>query len=101
MDNLAAFLVLIIAIAAFITLGGLVLMMSVGAIFSKRQLVTSWPAEQEHTFQIYEHHNATSNGRAWAASLGAAVFVFIFAAGVYAGVEPDHKDLGKDMNMSN
>jgi hypothetical protein len=30
-----------------------------------------------------------------------AITVLVVALGIYAGVEPDHKDLSKDMNMSN
>jgi hypothetical protein len=101
MESLAATLVLINFIAAFITLGGLVVMMSFGAIFSRRQLVTSWPHEQEHSFAVYEHQNASSSAKAWMASLASAVALFILVVGIYAGVEPEHKDLGKDMNMSN
>ncbi len=101
MESLAATLVLINFIAAFVVLGGLVVMMSFGAVFSRRQLVTSWPHEQEHSFAVYEHHNAASSSRAWMASLASAVALFIIVVGIYAGVEPEHKDLGKDMNMSN
>jgi len=101
MESLAATLVLINFIAAFITLGGLVVMMSFGAIFSRRQLVTSWPHDQEHSFAVYEQQNASSSAKAWMASLASAVVLFIFVVGIYAGVEPEHKDLGKDMNMSN
>jgi hypothetical protein len=31
----------------------------------------------------------------------AGVIVFVFLVGIYAGVTPDTRDLGKDMNMSN
>ena len=62
---------------------------------------SSWPREQEATFQVYEQRNAESSAKAWTfAGIIAGVF-FVFGVGVYKGVEPDIKDLSKDMNMSN
>ncbi|MDB4958179.1 MAG: hypothetical protein JWO36_5748 [Myxococcales bacterium] len=101
MDNLAAILVLVTQSIAILTLVGLCLMMAVGAIFSKRQLVTSWNPQQEQSFQPFEQHGAASNSKAWAISLVAAAAVAFGAIGIYATVEPDKKDITKDMNMSN
>lgn len=62
---------------------------------------SSWPREQEATFQVYEQRNAESSGKAWTFGGIAAGVVFIFAIGIYFGVEPKHTDMTKDMNMSN
>jgi hypothetical protein len=62
---------------------------------------SSWPREQEATFQVYEQRNAESSAKAWTfAGIIAGVF-FVFGVGVYFGVEPKHTDMTKDMNMSN
>src|SRR4051812_14842629 len=101
MDNLAAILVLITQSIAILTLLGLCLMMVVGAIFAKRQLVTSFNPQQEQAFVPFEQYGSASSSKAWALSLISATIVAVFAIGVYATVPPDIKDLGKDMNMSN
>lgn len=62
---------------------------------------SSWPREQEATFQVYEQRNRESSGKAWTFGGIAAGVVFIFAVGIYFGVEPKHTDMTKDMNMSN
>lgn len=62
---------------------------------------SSWPREQEATFQVFEQRNAESSTKAWMAGGIAAGVVFVFLVGVYFGVAPVHKDMTKDMNMSN
>ena len=62
---------------------------------------SSWPREQEQSFVVYEQRNSESGRLAWMAGGIAAAVVFVFLVGVYAGVAPDHKDITKDMNMSN
>ena len=62
---------------------------------------SSWPREQEQTFVPYEQQQTESTKKALIFGAMAGVLFFIFMVGVYAGVEPDHKDLSKDMNMSN
>ena len=62
---------------------------------------SSWPREQEQTFIVYEQRAAESSKKAFMIGAITAVTVFVVALGIYAGVEPDHKDLSKDMNMSN
>ena len=62
---------------------------------------SSWPREQEQSFVVYEQRNNESSRVAWMAGGIAAVVVFVFLVGVYAGVTPDRKDITKDMNMSN
>jgi hypothetical protein len=101
LDTIASIFVLIIAVISALTLFGMGILMAVGAVFSKRPLVTSWPPDQEHTFTSFEHRGATSNSQAWVLGLISAAIVGVFAIGVYAGVEPDRRDIAKDMNMSN
>jgi cell division protein FtsN len=62
---------------------------------------SSWPREQEATFQVYEQQNRDASNKAWTFGGIIAGVVFIFAVGVYFGVEPKHHDITKDMNMSN
>lgn len=62
---------------------------------------SSWPREQEQAFVVYEQQQQESKKKAVMFGAIAGVVAFIFAVGIYAGVEPDKKDLSKDMNMSN
>jgi hypothetical protein len=101
LDYIAAIIALIILVVAALTLFGMGIMMAAGAVFSRRPLVTSWPADQEHTFESFERRSAMSGTQAWAVSLVGAVAIAIFAIGVYVGVAPDKRDITKDMNMSN
>lgn len=62
---------------------------------------SSWPREQEQTFVVYEQTNQQSQKLAWTIGGAIAGVFFLFMIGVYAGVAPEHKDISKDMNMSN
>ena len=62
---------------------------------------SSWPRDQEQTFVVYEQRTADSSKQALMIGLVAAVGVLVIALGIYAGVEPDKRDIAKDMNMSN
>jgi hypothetical protein len=101
LDYVAAILALIILVASALTLFGMGILMAVGAIFSKRPLVTSWPSDQEHSFQSFEHRGSTASSQAWVLGLIGAIAFGVFATGVYFGVAPDTRDISKDMNMSN
>jgi hypothetical protein len=100
-DSLMGVIIFITGIVALLVLLGLGTMMAIGAIFGKRQHVSSWPNEQEMAFYNYEQRNNSSQSKAWGVSLVTAIAVFVLAVGIWAGVEPDKRDLGKDMNMSN
>jgi membrane protease YdiL (CAAX protease family) len=101
LDFIAAILVLLILVVSGLTLFGMGILMAVGAVSSSRPLVTSWPAEQEHTFSPFERRGSASNSMAWTVSLIGGALVFFVATGVYFTVAPDKKDIAKDMNMSN
>ena len=62
---------------------------------------SSWSREQEASFVVYEQRREESQKKAWTMSLVAAVVVLVAAVGIYAGVEPDRRDVSKGMNMSN
>lgn len=62
---------------------------------------SSWPREQEASFVVYEQRNRESSAKAWTFGGIIAGIVFVFAVGIYFGVEPDRHDISKDMNMSN
>jgi len=62
---------------------------------------SSWPRDQEQSFVVYEQRAKESQSKAFMMGVVAAVIVFVAALGIYAGVEPDKRDLGKDFNMSN
>jgi hypothetical protein len=62
---------------------------------------SSWPREQEQSFVVYEQKQAEDKRKALMFGAIAGAIALVFAVGIYAGVEPDKKDLAKDMNMSN
>jgi hypothetical protein len=62
---------------------------------------SSWPRDQEQAFVVYEQRSKESSSKAFTMGIVSAVIVFVAALGIYAGVEPDKKDLGKDFQMSN
>jgi hypothetical protein len=62
---------------------------------------SSWPREQEQSFVVYEQRANESQKKAITIALISAIGFFVLALGIYAGVEPDKKDVTKDMNMSN
>ncbi len=62
---------------------------------------SSWSREQEATFVVYEQRNSESQKKAWTIAIATAAIFFVAALGIYAGVEPDHRDVTKGMDMSN
>jgi hypothetical protein len=62
---------------------------------------SSWPREQEQSFVVYEQRAKESQSKAFTMGVISAVIVFVAALGIYAGVEPDKRDLSQGMNMSN
>ena len=62
---------------------------------------SSWPREQEQTFVVYEQRTQEASSKAMIGGIIAGAIVFILAVGIYAGVEPDRTNYGKDMNMQN
>ncbi|HET9621912.1 MAG TPA: hypothetical protein VFP84_11135, partial [Kofleriaceae bacterium] len=100
-DTLAGILVAIILVISALTLLGMGIMMAVGAMFSNRPLVTSMPEIQQAQFQSFEQRNASSGRTAWAASLVGSLVLLVVIVGIFFGVEPEKKNLAKDMNMSN
>lgn len=101
LDSLASIIILIILVISGFTLLGTGILMAIGAVFSKRPLVTSWPADQEHTFSPFESRAAGASAMAWVFSIAGAVLITFLAVGIYFGVTPERHDIGKDMNMSN
>jgi membrane protease YdiL (CAAX protease family) len=101
LDSFAAILILIILVISGFTLLGTGLLMAIGAVFSSRPLVTSWPAEQEHTFGAFERRSTSASATAWVLSIAGAVLVTFLAVGIYFAVSPEKREFGKDMNMSN
>jgi hypothetical protein len=62
---------------------------------------SSWPREQEQSFVVYEQRATESSKKALTiGGICGAVFL-VFMVFVYAGVEPEHKDLTHGMNMDN
>jgi hypothetical protein len=101
LDSFAAIIILIILVISGFTLLGTGILMAIGAMFTKRPLVTSWPSEQEHTFAPYERRGAGASAMAWVFSIVGAALITFLAIGIYFGVAPERHDIGKDMNMSN
>jgi len=100
-DSLATIVIIIVVAISLLVLLGMGAMMALGAVFSNRPLVTSWPVEQEHAFAVFESRGSQSNSRAWALGLIGGGIVLFAAVGVYFGVPPEKKDLTNGMNMSN
>ena len=100
-DFVASILALILVVISGFTLLGTGVLMAIGAVFSNRPLVTSWPSEQEHSFTSFERRGASAGSLAWVVSILSAVVVTIVAVGLYFGVTPEKHDVTKDMNMSN
>lgn len=100
-DRIGGLLAMIMGITAFLSLGGIVVTSLIAAFSGNKQLVSSWPMDQEQAFFSFDRRIQSSQSRAWAMSVAAGVFAFLFVFGVYSGIEPDKRDLAKDMNMSN
>ena len=62
---------------------------------------SSWSREQEQAFVVYEQRRSESQSKALMAAIVSGAIFFVAAVGIYLGVEPDHRDISKDMNMSN
>lgn len=62
---------------------------------------SSWPREQEQSFVVYEQRTQEASSKALISGVIAGAIVFVLAIGIYAGVEPDRTNYGKDMNMQN
>jgi hypothetical protein len=62
---------------------------------------SSFPADQEMGFVVYEQRMAEAQSKSWTLAIIAGIAFFIIAVGVYLGVAPDETDISKDMNMSN
>jgi hypothetical protein len=62
---------------------------------------SSWPREQEQSFVVYEQRTQEASSKALIGGIIAGAIVFVIAIGIYAGVEPDRTNYGKDMNMQN
>jgi len=62
---------------------------------------SSLPPEQEAAFVVYEQHQAEAEKSSFTIGVIAAAAFLVVALGIYLGVEPDRRDIAKDMNMSN
>jgi hypothetical protein len=62
---------------------------------------SSWPREQEQSFVVYEQRATESQKKAIVVGIVSGIAFLFLALGIYAGVEPEHKDMTKGMNMSN
>lgn len=100
-DNLGGTLGLIIGIVAALAVLGTLAVMLIGAFTPSKTATTSWPHEQEQAFQGFDRRAAGSQTQAWLWSVVSGVVVFVFAMGIYHGVEPQRRDYSKDMNMGN
>jgi hypothetical protein len=90
-----------VAAVSILTLLGMGAMMAIGAVFSNRTLVTSFPAEQERAFVPFEARSSSTGTLSWVVGLGSAGLFLLIAVVVYVKVPPEVKDLTKGMNMSN
>jgi hypothetical protein len=100
-DQLGGIFALIIGSVGLLCLVGIAAVMTIGAFMPSKQPATSWPMAEEQAFTGYDRRTAQSQSQAWVFGIVAATVLFVFAFGVYKGVDPEQKDLSKDMNMSN
>jgi hypothetical protein len=62
---------------------------------------SSWERDKEQSFVVYEQRQQESRKKAMTIG-GAVALVWLFLlVGIFMGVEPEHKDMTKGMNMSN
>jgi hypothetical protein len=101
MEQLGAILAIIVVGTGGLVLSVLAVMMMIGAIIPKRSEITSWPPQQEASFTPFNNRSVSSQGQAWMFSLIGGIAFFILIVGVYFGVSPEVRDVGKTMNMSN
>jgi hypothetical protein len=100
-DNVASVIIIITSIIAFLGLGGLIVLMTIGAMAPKKLLSTSWSPEQEQSFVPYENHTQSSQSKAWVIALVSAIVVLVFAIGVKFGVEPQKQcESGKKLDKN-
>ena len=62
---------------------------------------SSWPRDQEQSFVVYEQHASESSKKAFTLGTIVGLAFLVVMVGIYAGVEPDKKDLSQGMNMRN
>lgn len=62
---------------------------------------SSWPRDQEQSFVVYEQHATESSKKAVTLGTIVGAIFLVIMVGIYAGVEPDKKDLSEGMNMNN
>jgi len=101
MSSLGAIIAIIVIGLGGLVLLGLAVMMIIGAIIPKRSEITSWPANQEASFMPFNQRTSASQGQAWLVSIIGGAVVFFIAVGIFFGVTPEMRDVGKTMNMSN
>jgi hypothetical protein len=100
MATLGATLALILFCVGLLILLVMAVMLMIGAM-SSRSGISSWPQNQEHAFEPFNQRMNGSSGQAWLFSLIGGALVLIIGVGIYFGVTPDSRDIGKSMNMSN
>jgi hypothetical protein len=93
--------ILVLMLVAGATLVGVAVPLMIGAIIGRRSLITSWPPQQEQTFQTFEARAASSHGTAMMIGIGAAAAAFVFAVAVKFGIEAPKSKIGDTMNMEN
>lgn len=62
---------------------------------------SSWPRDQEQQFVVFEQRQQESQKKAFMIGVISGVAFLVLSLGIYAGVEPEHKDMTKGMNMEN
>ncbi|HWO18534.1 MAG TPA: hypothetical protein VNO30_07145 [Kofleriaceae bacterium] len=100
-DRLGGTLAMIIGSVALLSIGGILVTSSMAAFAGRKSPVSSWPMHEEQLFAVYDQRINAAQSRAWAVGVAAGVSFFLFAIGVYKGIEPDRRDISKDMNMDN
>jgi hypothetical protein len=62
---------------------------------------SSWERDKEQSFVVYEQRQQESRKKAMTLGGAVALAWLVLLVGIFMGVEPEHKDMTKGMNMSN
>lgn len=62
---------------------------------------SSYPPQLEQSFVVYEQRTVKTQRDAWTLGWIVGGLFFLIVVGISFGVEPNHKDMSKSMDMSN
>ena len=100
-DPIPTALIIAIIVVAGLTLLFIAGQLLLGLFTSNRVQITSWPLQQEQAFRPFEERIAKAGSKSLVIGICASAAFLVLALGIVFGVEPEIRDIGKTMNMSN